>query len=124
MEAHSVERELTELERKYWTAIMEKDAVVAGHLSHDRCIVTGAQGACHADAGTFREIMDALPWILDDFELKGVQVSLVKDDVAIVSYEVRESLIVEGKPLTVEAADCSTWVRSEGRWKCARHAMA
>ena len=124
METRSVETELAELERKFWTAIMEKDAVVALHLSHDRCVVTGAQGACHADAGSFREIMDTLPWILDDFELKGVQVSLVQEDVAIVSYEVRESLIVEGKPLTVEATDSSTWIRSGGRWVCARHAMA
>jgi hypothetical protein len=124
METRTVETELAELERKFWTAIMEKDAVVALHLSHDRCVVTGAQGACHADAGSFREIMDTLPWILDDFELKGVQVSLVQEDVAIVSYEVRESLIVEGKPLTVEATDSSTWIRSGGRWVCARHAMA
>lgn len=124
MQTRSIEHELAELERKYWTAIMEKDAVVALHLSHDRCVVTGSQGVCHADAGSFREIMDSLPWILDDFELKGVQVSLVKDDVAIVSYEVRESLIVEGKPLTVEAAESSTWIRDDGRWLCARHSMA
>jgi hypothetical protein len=37
---------------------------------------------------------------------------------------VRESLIVEGKPMTVEAVDSSTWIRSQGRWLCARHAMA
>lgn len=123
MDKSCVESELVDLERKYWTAIMEKDAVVALQLSHDHCVVTGTQGASHIDALSFREVMDVAPWILDDFQLEGVQVSLVKDDVAIVSYRVRESLIVEGEPLTVEASDSSTWVRSDGRWVCACHAM-
>jgi hypothetical protein len=124
MDKTTLESELADLERKYWTAIMEKDAVVALHLSHDQCVVTGSQGTSHIDPLSFREIMDVAPWILDDFQLEGVQVSLVKEDVAIVSYRVRESLIVEGEPLTIEASDSSTWVRSNGRWKCACHAMA
>ena len=120
----TIESELTDLEKMYWTAIQEKDAVVALQLSHDRCVVTGAQGASHVDAGSYREIMDAAPWILDDFELKDVQVRLVSEDVAIVAYKVKESLIVEGRPLSLEAADSSTWIRSNGRWLCAHHVMA
>jgi len=120
----TIETELVDLERMYWTAIQEKDAVVALQLSHDRCVVTGAQGASPVDAGSFREIMDAAPWILDDFELKDVQVRLVSEDVAIVAYKVRESLIVEGRPLSLEAADSSTWIRTNGRWRCAQHVMA
>ena len=30
-------------------------------------------------------------------------------------------LTVDGKPLTLEAADASTWVRRDGRWLCALH---
>ena len=124
MDNRSVETELFELETRYWTAIMEKDAVAALHLSHDRCVLTGAQGACKVDPASLREVMDAAPWMLDEFELQGLQVNLVEDDVAIVSYKVKESLIVEGRPLGIEAVDTSTWVRSDGRWLCARHAMA
>jgi hypothetical protein len=124
MDNRSVQSELADLERKYWTAIMEKDAVVALQLSHDQCVVTGALGTSRIDGIALREIMDVAPWILDDFELDRVQVSLVNDDVAIVSYKVRESLIVEGMPLTVEASDSSTWIRSNGRWVCACHTMA
>lgn len=124
MEHGSVETELLDLETRYWTAIMEKDAVAALHLSHDHCVLTGSQGACKVDPVALREVMDAAPWMLDEFELHGVQVNLVEEDVAIVSYKVRESLIVEGQPIGIEAADTSTWVRSDGRWLCARHAMA
>jgi hypothetical protein len=34
---------------------------------------------------------------------------------------VREQLTVDGNPLTLEAADASTWVRRDGRWVCALH---
>ena len=124
MAERPIERELHDLETMYWTAIMEKDAVVALQLSHDHCVVTGAEGVSEVDPLSFREMMDAAPWILDDFELKDVQVKLVCDDVAIVAYKVKESLIVEGKPMTLEASDSSTWIRTNGRWLCAHHAMA
>jgi hypothetical protein len=53
-----------------------------------------------------------------------VQVRAVTDDVAVVAYKVKEQLTVEGKPLTFEAADASTWVRRDGRWMCALHTEA
>ena len=46
---------------------------------------------------------------------------LLRDDVAILAYRVHEELTVEGKPVTVEAADSSTWVHRDGRWVCAMH---
>ena len=41
-----------------------------------------------------------------------------------VGREVHEELTVDGKPLTLDAADTSTWVRREGRWLCALHTEA
>ena len=37
------------------------------------------------------------------------------------AYKVREKLTVDGKPVTLEASDASTWVRKNGRWVCALH---
>jgi hypothetical protein len=52
------------------------------------------------------------------------QVRLLQDDVAVVAYEVHEELTVDGKPVTLDAADSSTWVRRNGRWLCALHTEA
>jgi uncharacterized protein (TIGR02246 family) len=120
----NVEKELVELEKRYWTAIKEKDAVVALQLTHDPCIVTGAQGVSALDRAAFARMMEAAPWTLEKFELDDVRVQLVRDDVAIVAYKVRESLRVDGRPLDLEAADSSTWVRNDGRWLCALHTEA
>ena len=46
---------------------------------------------------------------------------MLTDDVAVIASAVREDLTVDGKPLTIKAADASTWVRRNGRWVCALH---
>jgi hypothetical protein len=61
------------------------------------------------------------PWSLRDYEVSELQVRMLSDDVAIVAYKVTEDLTVEGKPVHLEAADASTWVRRDGRWLCALH---
>jgi hypothetical protein len=48
-------------------------------------------------------------------------VRLLGDDTAIVAYTVHEELTVDGKPVSIDAADTSTWVRRDGRWLCALH---
>ncbi len=46
---------------------------------------------------------------------------MLRDDVAIVAYKVRESLTVAGKSMMLEAAAASTWIRNDGRWVCVLH---
>jgi hypothetical protein len=117
-----VEQELLGLERQYWQAIKEKDVEAAMRLSDESCIVTGAQGVGTIDRKALAAMMKAASYTLNDFELsKDAKVRLLSDDVAIVAYKVREDLTVDGKPVTLEAADSSTWVRRNGRWVCALH---
>ena len=58
---------------------------------------------------------------LKDFSVDDMQVRMLSEDVAIVAYKVREDLKVDGKAVTLEAADASTWVRRNGQWVCALH---
>jgi uncharacterized protein (TIGR02246 family) len=125
MTRQTTEQEVVDLERQYWQAIKDNDVETALRLTDDPCIVTGAQGVNQIDRRTFEEMMKASPWTLQKFELDDdVQVRLLGDDVAIVAYKVREELTLDGKPMTLEAADSSTWVRRNGRWVCALHTEA
>ena len=121
----AVEQELLGLERQYWQAIKDKDVDAAMRLTDDPCIVTGAQGVGAIDRPGLAMMMKRATYTLNDFEIgPDVHVRLLRDDVAIVAYKVRENLTVEGKPVTVEASDSSTWVRRDGRWVCALHTEA
>ena len=116
------ERELIELETQYWQAIKDKDAAAALRLTDDPCIVAGAQGVASIDHRMFEAMMSTGAWTLHKFAFEGdVQVRFVTDDVAIVAYRVMEELTVEDKPVTLRAADASTWTRRNGRWVCALH---
>jgi uncharacterized protein (TIGR02246 family) len=122
MTTTTIENELVDLERQYWQAIKDKDVDRAMQLTDDTCIVTGAQGAASIPRKAFAGMLNSSAWTLNEFEFVGdVVARAVTDDVAVVAYKVREQLTVDGKPLTLEAADASTWVRRDGRWLCALH---
>ena len=122
---NAVEQELVELEKQYWNAIKNNDFETCLRLTDDPCVVTGAQGVGSIDHETFARMMQESSWTLNDFELRGdPHVRLLSDDVAIVAYQVHEELTVDGKPMTLDAAESSTWVRRDGRWVCALHTEA
>ena len=119
-----IEAQLLDLEKQYWNAIKNRDVQAAMRLTDDPCIVTGAQGVARISQKAFADMLQAGGWTLHQVDLSDVQVRVLSEDVAIVAYKVKESLTVEGKPLTVEASDSSTWVRRDGNWVCALHTEA
>jgi ketosteroid isomerase-like protein len=119
-----IEAQLLDHEKQYWQAIKDRDVQAAMRLTDDPCIVTGAQGVARITRQAFAGMLQAGGWTLHEFTLSDVQVKVLSEDVAIVAYKVKESLTVDGKPLTLEATDSSTWVRREGQWMCALHTEA
>jgi ketosteroid isomerase-like protein len=117
-------RELLDLENQYWQAMKEKDVDAAMRLTDEECIVTGAQGVGRVDRQALGDMLKNAPYTLHSFELKDAEVRQIRDDVAVVAYKVHEDLTVDGKPVKLEAADASTWVRRGGKWLCALHTEA
>jgi len=115
------EQEIIEVETQFWNAIRDGDAAGAASLVDEKCLVTGAQGHSAIDRAMFAKMMESPAWTLHEFGFINPQVIFPADDVAIIAYKVREKLTVEGRPLTLEAADASTWIRRDGRWLCALH---
>ncbi len=114
-------KELLDLEIQFWQSMKDKDIDGALRLTYDPCIVTGAQGVSRIDKQTFAKMMETGTWILHDFEIRDVQVQQLNEEVAIIGYKVHEELTVDGKAVTLDAADASTWVKKNGRWLCALH---
>lgn len=119
-----IEAQLLDHEKQYWQAIKDRDVQAAMRLTDDPCIVTGAQGVARITREAFAGMLQAGGWTLHEVTLSDVQVRVLSEDVAIVAYKIKELLTVDGKPLTLEAADSSTWVRREGQWMCALHTEA
>ena len=116
-----VEKIITDLEKQYWQAMVDKDWEKVLQLTADPCVVTGAMGASSITHDQYRHMMDDAAWELLEFTLEEPQVMSVTQDVAVIAYKVTENLVVDGKPLSLKAADASTWVRQNGNWVCALH---
>ena len=117
----SIEEELMDLETRYWSAIRNKDSSAAASLSNDPCVVVGAQGVGELDKAALAGMMEDATFDLDKFSFDDVHVRPIAKDVVIVAYKVKEDLVVEGKPVKLEAFDSSVWVRRDGEWLCALH---
>jgi uncharacterized protein (TIGR02246 family) len=118
----TVAKELLELERRYWQALQDRDDETTLKLSADPCIMAGAQGVASLDRKKLAAMLNQPGWKIDRFEIDpDVQVKMLTDDIAVLAYKVREELTVDGKPVKLEAADASTWVRRDGQWVCALH---
>ena len=121
MTVESVEKEVLELENRFWEAIKEKDIEAAIKLTDFPCLVAGASGVGRIDKETFTKMMTGAKYTLHDFEITDSEVRLLDDDVALVAYNVHEDLTVEGRKISMDAADTSVWVRRGGQWRCALH---
>ena len=116
-------RELLEVENQFWNAMRIKDGAEAARLTHDGCIVVGAQGVSAIDGETMKRLTVDGEWQLKQFSFdpKTTRVQYLGDDVALVAYTVDERVEVGGETLPIRANDASVWVRRDGEWRCAMH---
>ena len=122
MASTTIEKELLGLEKQYWQAMKDKDVEAVMRLTDDPCIVAGAQGVALVGKPALAAMIEAAPYKLHAFDVnEEVQVRRLSEDVAALAYKVHEELTVEGRPVTLDAADSSIWIRRDGRWVCALH---
>jgi hypothetical protein len=117
----SISDDILALEHRFWQSMIDKDADAGAALIAKKSLVTGGQGVASIDRKSFAKMMEGGTWELHSYEFSDVKVEQVNDDVAVIAYKVQEELTVDGKPLTMEAADASTWVRDGEDWVCALH---
>jgi hypothetical protein len=104
----TLEQELLNLERRYWKAMATKDTRTLEELTDFPCLVTCPQGVASIDRQTFTKMVQDPSYSILDSRLSDFQVRPLTDDVAVVAYKVHEQLVVEGKSVTIDAADAST----------------
>jgi hypothetical protein len=122
MASRSMHKTLLDLETRYWEAMKDKDVEAALDLTAFPCVVVGAQGVGGVDASTYERSLRGSSWKIVDFKIgDDEQVQMLGRNTAVVAYSVHEDLIVDGEPVSLDAADSSTWVRRDGVWKCAAH---
>ena len=119
MTTKSTENEILQLEKQYWQGLKDKDIDSCERLTDFPCLISGPHGVASIPKEKFRGIMESGNYTLHNFELKDSEVRMLTDDIALHVYKVHEDLTVDGKPVSMDASQSSTWIRRNGRWTCA-----
>lgn len=123
MPTQTREQELLDVERRFWDAMQKKDGSAAAQMTDDGCIIVGAQGVSSVGPDMMGKMTKEGKWELEEFTFneKTKQVRFITDDIAVVGYTVNERVVVDGKPMDLEANDSSVWINRDGEWRCALH---
>jgi hypothetical protein len=116
-----IEREIEQLERRYWDSMVAKEGDVAAGLTAEQALVSGARGVAQVNGETIGEIVRSELWQLKGYDFGEVVVLTPAPDLAVIAYHITEYLDVEGEHLTFEANDSSVWMRRDGRWSWILH---
>lgn len=117
----AIEDEIVTLETAYWDSMKNNDLEGSLELTHDPCIVTGAQGAAMLDHAAMRAMYEKKTWQLQDYKIDNLVIQTVNDNVASLGYTIRLEMEVEGKTSSMDFAESSAWVKRDGDWVCLLH---
>lgn len=118
---HTPEHEIEQLETDFWQSIVDGDAAAATALLTEPALMVSSHGGMQFDHAGYTKMATNPPYRLVSFALSDFNVLFPREDVAIATYKVDQQVKHDGKKTRMPAVDSSTWVKVEGRWKCAAH---
>lgn len=113
--------ELVAMETRYWQALLEQDTNTALSLLDDPLVKVDTLGVKKLGHAEFRDMASEGHWELREYHLSDMDVEFPIDDVAVLSYAVKQMVGHRGRlgHTTQNMADTATWVRKDGAWRCA-----
>ena len=119
----STDKQLVELERKFWQSMVDQETDVALAVLHEPALMVSSHGAMKFDHSGYRKMAEHGSMIVKGFELSDVQGVLPNDDTAILTYHVKQKLAERetSREIEEEMNDSSTWIKTGDGWKCVMH---
>ena len=116
-------KEIVDLERKFWQAIVEQDAYTAIDMLCEPALMVSSHGAMKFDHDGYRKMAEQGSLVLTSFEFSNLQIVFPNENTAVLTYHVRQKLKprATGNAMTQEMNDTSTWIRTLDGWKCVVH---
>jgi hypothetical protein len=113
--------EIERLERAFWQSMVDGEPAVATGLLTEPALMVASHGVNKFDHAAYEKMARDDSFRLVDYEITGFDVVFPTDDVAVAAYAVKQAMEMKGQPVTEDVFDTSTWVRTDGRWRCVAH---
>ena len=118
------EKELIELETRFWQSMVDEDAETAQSLLTQPALMVSAHGTMKFDHAGYKKMAEGGTMVVKSFKFSDMDVFFPSDHTAVLSYRVQQATAKRGQATskTEEMADTSTWVRGAGgKWQCVMH---
>jgi ketosteroid isomerase-like protein len=117
------DQEVLALERSYWDALKDRDTRTIGRLTAEDSTVAGASGVSGVDPRSIAKMIESASYTIKDYRIdpQTMRINRLCDDVVAISYAVHEDLMVDGKPVGLDAFDTSVWKKTHNGWTCVVH---
>jgi len=117
----TTQKDIMELERQFWQAMVDMDLDTAISLLDDESVSVSSWGIHHFDPADYRDMAFAGQARIIYFKFLDERVIFPTPDVAIASYKADQSFTMEGKSQDMTVYDTTTWVRKNGKWVASAH---
>jgi len=119
----TAERDLIELENRFWRSMVDEDTDTALGLLDEPALMVSAHGAMQFDHAGYRQMAEHGSMVVKSFELDDMKVVFPTEDTAVLTYHATQSLAKRGESREVrqEMNDSSVWTRKGGQWRCVMH---
>lgn len=114
-------REIRDLEHAFWKSLVARDADAATRMLAPQALMVSSHGTLRFDPGQYAQMLQDPKHGLLEYTLSDMDVLFPSADVAIATYRAHQTMQMDGKNLTQDVVDSSTWVRVDGAWKCVAH---
>lgn len=113
--------EIERLEKAFWQSMVDGKPSIATGMLAEPAVMVSSHGALKFDHAEYTKMAKEDPGKLVDFKITDLDVVFPREDVAVASYHVDQSMERDGKPSRLQMYDSSTWVKVDGQWLCVMH---
>lgn len=113
--------EIENLELAFWRSIVDGDTKAATGMLMEPALMIGSHGISKFDHAGYEKMAGNDAFKLKSFELSKMDIIFPREDVAVATYRVSQSVEMKGESMTMAAYDSSTWVKLDTGWKCVAH---
>lgn len=114
-------RQIEELEYAFWQSMVDNNPKLAAGMLADRALMVSGHGTLSFDPAGYLKMANDPSHKLLDYTLSDMDVLFPNEDVAIATYKAEQLVEHDGKSTAMHVVDSSTWVRTDGDWKCVAH---
>ncbi|MDQ1166060.1 nuclear transport factor 2 family protein [Flavobacterium sp. SORGH_AS_0622] len=120
-----MEKQIIELEKKYWQGMENHDYETVKQLTHFPCIIAGKNGVQSVNEDKFKKMFESGDGDkIKVLNISDIEAQLLTENTAIIAYSIELGMADGTKKSSMKCACTSTWIKENNNWVCALHTEA